>query len=171
MEIIKRTRSESTVPLQNGLETPMDLRRSVQNLFQDLLGGVGRGLLWPAPSWLHSESVDIAESDNGYTITTTLPCAEEKEITIERDNDRLFISYAKEMKSDAKQKGHRISKRSYGRLERFVAVPKDVNTEQLKASFMNGVLTITLPKSEAASSMEEALHTCATQEGDSLRKL
>jgi HSP20 family protein len=42
------------------------------------------------------------------------------------------------------------SERSYGRFERHVALPAEVDDERASATFRNGVLTVTLPKTERA---------------------
>ena len=56
-----------------------------------------------------------------------------------------------EKKSEVEDRDRGYSERSYGRFERRIGLPRTVEADKASASFRNGVLTITLPKSAAAT--------------------
>jgi HSP20 family protein len=56
-----------------------------------------------------------------------------------------------EKKSETEDKGRRISERYYGRFERQIPLPVEVQEDKISASFKKGVLTVTLPKSAEAT--------------------
>jgi len=53
-------------------------------------------------------------------------------------------------RSESEDQGRRFSERYYGRFERSIALPYEVDEEKAEASFKNGVLTVTIPKSATA---------------------
>ena len=73
---------------------------------------------------------------------------DEKDIEVLVDNDVLTIRGEK--KSETEDKDRRFSERYYGRFERSLALPFEVDEEKAEASFKNGVLTVTIPKSATA---------------------
>ena len=64
------------------------------------------------------------------------------------DNDVLTIRGEK--KSESEDQGRRFSEHYYGRFQRSIALPFEVDEEKAQASFKNGVLTVTIPKSATA---------------------
>jgi HSP20 family protein len=73
---------------------------------------------------------------------------EEKDIELLVDEDVLTVRGEK--KAEAEDKERRFSERYYGRFERVVPLPFVVEEDKAEASFQNGLLTVTLPKSAKA---------------------
>ncbi|MEN9493439.1 MAG: hypothetical protein RJA63_3888, partial [Pseudomonadota bacterium] len=97
-----------------------------------------RGLLRPA--------LDIQESDKQYRITLEVPGVEEKDIQLTLDDDVLWIRGEKRQEQEHKDgQFHRVE-RSYGSFQRALNLPEDANQDAIKASFKNGVLTVTIDK-------------------------
>jgi HSP20 family protein len=91
---------------------------------------------------------DIAETENEYTITGEIPGIEAKDLDVTLADGTLTIQGEK--KREQEEKGehfHRIE-REYGSFYRGFRVPENVKTEELKAHYKDGVLKITLPKTE-----------------------
>ena len=55
-----------------------------------------------------------------------------------------------EKRSESEDKERRVSERYYGRFERVIPLPFAVEEDKAEASFNNGVLTVTLPRSAKA---------------------
>jgi HSP20 family protein len=72
---------------------------------------------------------------------------EQKDIEVQLTNGVLTIKGEK--KTETEDKGRLFSARYYGRFERRIPVD-DVDEDKISASFKNGVLTVTLPKSTKA---------------------
>ncbi|HEY9683428.1 MAG TPA: Hsp20/alpha crystallin family protein [Oculatellaceae cyanobacterium] len=91
--------------------------------------------------------LDLHEHDNEYEVTLELPGLEEKDIEISLTRDTLTISgEKKEEKEDRSRGAHRLERR-YGSFSRSVSLPRNgVDSDSVKASFKNGVLTVSLPK-------------------------
>jgi HSP20 family protein len=96
-------------------------------------------------------ALDIQEDDNSYTVTTALPGVESEHINVRIHNDMLTIE-GEIPEKEVEKEGKRslLKERYYGRFSRSIRLPQPVNRDQVDASFDNGVLTLTLPKSPEA---------------------
>lgn len=92
-------------------------------------------------------SVDIAERDNEYRISVEVPGVEEKDIKLSLDEHRLLIEGEKRQESSSAQEDrYQRVERIYGSFRRVLDLPEDAKVEDIKATFNNGVLTVTLPR-------------------------
>ncbi len=65
--------------------------------------------------------------------------------------DSGFLTLRGEKKSETEDRNRRVSERYYGRFERQIPLPVEVQEDKINASFKKGVLTVTLPKSAQAA--------------------
>ena len=100
------------------------------------------GLTWP--------SVEVSEADNRLKVAAEIPGMDEKDVEVLLDDDALTIRGEKKAETEDKERG--FSERYYGRFERVIPLPYEVDEGQVEASFKNGVLTVSLPKSPKAQS-------------------
>jgi HSP20 family protein len=84
------------------------------------------------------------------TIKAELPGLEAKDLDVSVSGDVLTIKGEKEHEKEEKDEQRHVIERSYGAFVRMVRLPAPVAQDQIKASFKNGVLTISLPKTEEA---------------------
>ncbi len=101
-----------------------------------------------------SPSVDISETDDALQIRMDVPGLKAEEINIEVSGNTIRVSG--EHKEEKEEKGktfHRIERRS-GTFARALALPVPVKENQVNAECANGVLTINLPKVEAAKTQK-----------------
>lgn len=102
--------------------------------------GSGAGSTWP--------SVEISETESEIRISADLPGMEEKDVELLLDNGSLTLRGEKT--ASVEDKGRQFSERFYGRFERRIPLPVEVDQDKADAEFANGVLTVILPKSEKA---------------------
>ncbi len=89
---------------------------------------------------------DIRENDNNYIIDIDLPGYEKENIEIEIDNGYLNVS-AKESVNNNSNDGKYLKKeRYYGECKRSFYIGEDVEVEDIKANFKNGILKLEVPK-------------------------
>ena len=105
----------------------------------------------PASNRPWSPAVDIYETENELVLKADLPDVDQKDIDVRVENQTLTIAGERkfEKKEDNNKGFHRIE-RSYGNFVRSFAVPNSFDTEHIGAQYHNGVLSVTLPKKEAA---------------------
>lgn len=97
-----------------------------------------------------SPAVDIYETENELVLKADLPEVDLKDIDVRVENQTLTISGERKFGSQDSGKGYHRIERSYGNFTRSFAVPNTFDTEKIGAAFKNGVLSVTLPKKEAA---------------------
>ena len=94
--------------------------------------------------------VDVSESDNGYEVVADLPGMDEKDINVELKDDVLILSGEKKEERQEKEKDYHVSERRFGSFRRSFQLRSQVDQNKTSATFKNGVLTITLPKTAEA---------------------
>ncbi len=97
-----------------------------------------------------SPVMDIEETEKEYRFVADLPGLTEQDIGLSLTGKTLRLTG--ERRKDAEtntEKTHR-KERLYGKFERSFELPVEVNTEKVDAKFKDGVLTIVIPKMEAA---------------------
>ena len=97
-----------------------------------------------------SPAVDIYESENELVLKADIPDVEPKGIDVRVENQTLTISGERKFEQQDAGKGYHRIERSYGSFVRSFAVPNSFDTEKIAAEVRNGVLSVTLPKKEAA---------------------
>lgn len=89
-------------------------------------------------------SLDISESADHYTIKVETPGVSRDDISITVEDDALIIRGEKKEESSREEEAYHYTERSYGSFQRVLALPQDADPDNLKASFQDGVLTITV---------------------------
>jgi HSP20 family protein len=100
------------------------------------------------PGWV--PAVDVAETETELVLTAELPGMTEKDISITFENDVLTLRGEKSEETRENAKGWYLMERSFGAIQRTFALPRAVDPNAITARFSNGVLTITLPKTQQA---------------------
>jgi len=102
--------------------------------------------VWPA--------IDVADSENEIVVKAEVPGCKTEDIDISVHGNTLTISGEKKAEEEKKEKGYYHLERSYGSFRRELSLPDGVDPDKVEASCKNGVLTVTLPKSEKAKAVK-----------------
>jgi HSP20 family protein len=123
------------------------LHREIDRLFENAFSRLDFGLpmrafstAWPA--------MEVSETDSGLRVVAELPGMEEKDVDVILDGDVLTIRG--ERREAVEDEGRRFSERWYGAFERRIPLPYKVDEDRIEASFDNGLLSVTLPRSAEA---------------------
>ena len=101
--------------------------------------------------------VDVSETDGQIKVSAELPGMSEKDIKVELDEDTVTISGEKKEDEEKETGGRYWRESSYGSFRRDVPLPSGVDTDNAKASFKNGKLHVTIPKSEDAKEKRKSV--------------
>ena len=97
-----------------------------------------------------SPRVDIVETDKDFQIKAELPEVNKDDVKVMIDNGALTIQGERRQEKEEKgKKFHRIE-RHYGSFMRSFSLPDNVDEDNVKATFKDGMLTLSLPKTEPA---------------------
>jgi len=102
--------------------------------------------------WL--PSLDVSETKGDLVVKAELPGIDPKDIDISLNEGILIIKGEKKQEKEEKEEGYHLIERSYGSFTRLIRLPREVQNEKINAFYKNGVLKITLPKSEEAKKKE-----------------
>jgi len=94
--------------------------------------------------------VNVEETENDFHILAELPGMDKKDIQISIEDGTLSINGEKKNVKESKDKNYHRVERSYGKFHRSFKLPNGIDLEKIDADYKNGILNISLPKSEEA---------------------
>lgn len=135
--------------LQGGFLDPFQsLHREMNRLFDDVFrtgstqeSGQGGGVAL-------SPNMDVSETENEVRICAELPGVKEEDVDVTLNDDVLTIRGEKKFERKDDKENYHFMERSYGSFQRSLRLPYPVNPEEVRADFDNGVLTVSIPKSQ-----------------------
>jgi HSP20 family protein len=140
MSLIKRNQNDKSV---------QNLRSDFDSLFDNFFGDFPIG--FSSNSNLVETSfkpkVNISEDEKSYQIDAELPGVKKEDIEVEYANDLLTIKAEKKEETEDKDKNYHKVESFYGTFSRSIQIP-NVDYDNVKAKFTDGVLKIELPKAE-----------------------
>jgi len=95
--------------------------------------------------------VDVVDTGEAVEVKAEIPGMEEKDLDVSLEGNHLRIKGEKRNERKEEQKGYYLLERSYGTFERHLTLPENLDAEKVDARFKNGVLHITVPKTEEAA--------------------
>lgn len=139
-------RTERTGPRSRNYPM-LSLFDEVNRLFEDAL---------PASSWSEDSrnflnftpKLDIRETEREYVITGEFPGMQDKDIQIELKDNTVTFSGEKKFEHEQKDGEKTYVERSYGSFRRTIPFAVEIDEDNTSAAMKNGVLTLTVPKSE-----------------------
>ena len=93
---------------------------------------------------------NLAETDKAVEVTVELPGMKPEEVKVEMHGGALWITGEKREEKEEKGKTFHQVERRYGAFRRVFALPAEVEEGKVEAKFLDGVLRVTLPKTERA---------------------
>jgi HSP20 family protein len=124
-----------------------DLRDDIDRLFESPFGELARTSQWLS-GW--TPALDLYEDKDNLLVKMELPGMKREDIEVSLHEGSLSISG--ERKSEAKHEDAEVyrAERFFGRFQRTVTLPTPVAADKVKAEYKEGILSITLPKTEEA---------------------
>lgn len=92
--------------------------------------------------------VDVVETDKEVIATAEMPGLEKSDININLTGDMLEISAETKQEEEKTEKGYIYKERRSGSYYRAISLPSDIDPNNTKATYNNGVLQVTMPKTE-----------------------
>ena len=106
-------------------------------------------------------SVDISETDNGFEVRAELPGVAKDDLSVSVKDNLLTLSGEKRQENSEDTQNFRRVERHYGSFQRRFTLPSDVAADDIKADYTDGVLTLSIPKPEAAKPTEVPITTAS----------
>lgn len=96
--------------------------------------------------WL--PAFDVSENEKEYLVTAELPGMEVKDIDVTLSEGILTVKGEKKQEHEEKGKDYHRIERRYGSFHRSFSIPGKIKTEGVDANYKDGILRLTLPKTE-----------------------
>ena len=106
-------------------------------------------------------SVDISETDANFEVRAELPGVAKDDLRVSVKDNLLTLSGEKRQENVDDTQNYRRTERRYGSFERRFALPPEVATDDIKAEYSDGVLTLSIPKPEASKPTEVPITTAS----------
>ena len=131
-----------------------DLRNmhdEMDRMFSTFWGGPGHGLM-EAVAW--TPTVDMYEEDNNLVVKAELPGLKKGDASVSLAENTLTIKGERKLEKEEKRDHYFQFESGHGRFQRVLRLPFPVKVDEVKAVYEEGVLKITLPKSEVSKTRE-----------------
>lgn len=132
-----------------------NLRDEINRLFETPLEEWARGSD-VLNAW--SPALDLYEDKDNLIVRAELPGLKKEEIDISLHDGTLAISGERKQEKKLEDSQTSREERFYGKFQRSLGLPKAVNPNAVKASYKDGILTVTLPKTEEAKPRQIAVN-------------
>ena len=126
----------------------MKVAKDPMRLFDDIWSG---NQMAAAPSF----KVDISEDEHAFHLDAELPGITKEQIALNIEDDVLTIKAERSQKEEEKKKDYHRIERSYGSFSRSFNIGELIDQENIEAAFDNGVLHISLPKTQPVNKTKE----------------
>lgn len=98
----------------------------------------------------YKPAVNIKENDEGFSLDFMVPGMKKEDFKINLENDVLKVSAELKEEKEEDNQGYYRKEFAFGSFCRSFTLPESVDSENIKASYENGILTVGLPKKEEA---------------------
>lgn len=136
-----------------------DLQTSFEKLFNEFATLRRTGVATPAmQDLIFTPSCEISEETNNYIMKFDLPGITKDQVKVETDRDQITISAERKEEKKTESKKKVMSEVCYGSYSRSFTMPGPIDEKKIDAKFENGVLTVTVPKTEHAKTKQIPIH-------------
>jgi HSP20 family protein len=136
-----RPLSAAVGPFRDLSDMQSEMSRLFDGFFRRGNHGAGLERVW-------TPAVDMYETKDDLMVKAELPGLTEKDIHLSITGDVLTLRGERQWNQDVKEGSFHRGERWFGRFERALPLPIAVQADKVRASYREGVLTITLPKAE-----------------------
>lgn len=140
--------SKKPNPTTPSVPTARDPFSAMREEMNDLISRIWGGQDGKLSTLSVNPAMDVSEDENAYEIRVDAPGVKADKFDIQVQGNTVSVSGEREEEQEEKtKKFHRVERRS-GSFSRTITLPSDINEDEVVAQYDNGVLIVTLPKSE-----------------------
>jgi len=127
------------------------LQEDMNRIVNEMMGTRSEGGL---EKFDFSPSCELTEEETSYQLKFDLPGIKKDQVKVEVDGDRLTVRAERNEEKETKNKKRHLSEISYGSYVRSFTLPQKIDEAKVDAKFEDGVLFVTVPKSEATKAKQ-----------------
>ena len=130
------------------------LHRELDRMFGRAESGLASRMF---EAWL--PEADVEQTADATVYKFDLPGVPKEQLRVSVDDHLLTVSGERRDEHEEQHEGFLSRERAYGRFERSMRLPEQIATEDIKASFSDGVLTVKVPRGDESPAHEIAITT------------
>lgn len=133
------------------------LQRQLNRLFDDALAPDN----WD--EWGNLSKIpaaELSETDDAIHLKLEVPGMEAKDLDIQVMADRVAIAGERKSETKSEEKGTTRSEFRYGKFQRVIPLPARIQNDNVSAEYKDGILNLTLPKSEEEKNKVVKVNIC-----------
>ena len=138
------------IPKVHGLKSKGRTEENTADLRIPVMGGFRGAPAWAKNPALRTPAVDISENDKELTVTAEIPGLSEKDLDLSYLDGVLYLKGEKKEEKETKGKNTWHRETWQGSFTRGIPVGRQVDWKKAQARYKDGVLNVTLPKTQAA---------------------
>jgi HSP20 family protein len=150
MELSLRRIEDRPLDLWRGGGFFSDIEGGTGCLFDEVFGDSCVTYVVPETRGVYSPRIDINETADSINVSAEMPGMNRNDIDVSVHDGILTISGEKKVQDGEKVVNYHHAERSYGCFTRDISLPDTVNINKVEAAYKNGVLSITVPKTQEA---------------------
>ncbi|MGD1941458.1 MAG: Hsp20/alpha crystallin family protein [Leptolyngbyaceae cyanobacterium] len=120
------------------------LRKEMDNLLERFVPDFGRSM----DGAVFVPSAEMDETDTEFHLKLEVPGMSADDLDIEVSDEAVLITGERKSETKSEEDGVRRSEFYYGKFERYVPLPSQIQRDKVAAEYKDGILTLTLPKSK-----------------------
>ncbi|MBF2045982.1 MAG: Hsp20/alpha crystallin family protein [Leptolyngbya sp. IPPAS B-1204] len=120
------------------------LQREMNRLFDDVLAPSGRR----ENGMAFMPAAELKETEDAIHLRLEVPGLEAKDLNVEVTADSVSISGERQSETKTEEKGVFRSEFRYGKFQRVIPLPVQIDNQNVQAEYKDGILKLTLPKME-----------------------
>jgi HSP20 family protein len=102
-----------------------------------------------------SPAIEVFQRGDNLVVRADLPGLKKEDVKVEMTDDGLILRGERKQESEEEREGFYRSERSYGRFYRLIPLPDDIDPDNVRADFNNGVLEINVPVTQSKKRRRE----------------
>lgn len=141
----------------NPMRDLLGWRTNLDSVFDDFFYP-GRRTAEKEGLWNWNPVVDIYEEQDNIVVKAEIPGVRKEDISVDVKDGVLTLKGERSVDNEAKEEKYYRRERIYGRFQRAFTLPTEVDPDNVKAEFTDGVLKITVPKPESRKPRQITVH-------------
>lgn len=126
------------------------------SLLDRFFEGFGLPSEWEGDKVL-APAIDVSETEKEYRVKLEIPGLDKEDINVTLHEGLLTLSGEKKAETEDKGENYTVKERSYGYFERSLRLPEAIDAEKVNATYRDGVLHVTVPKTEGGNARKIAV--------------
>jgi HSP20 family protein len=135
---------------QQPTQNLLTLKEEFDRLFNDGFGSMFFRNLLDWPGAMRGFPIDVYQTEKEYVVKASLPGVKSEDVDISVLGDTLTIKAEMKDNTNVKEDSYLLRESRVASLSRSLTLPSDIQADKIEASLENGILTLTLLKSESA---------------------